>query len=112
VERLYSQGLYRVVSAMFAASFGRVPFSLGEALLWTGFGAAVALPPAAASARARAGRRRAVLASTLADASARGSAVLAFVDPLGTETTAPALCRAAGLDGGRDGFGATAVCES
>jgi len=33
VERLYSQGLYRVVSAMFAASFGRVPFSLGEALL-------------------------------------------------------------------------------
>jgi len=114
VERLYSQALYRVVSAAFAASFGRVPFSLGEALLWTGFGGAAAWTFRRLRQLVRArGRRRLVLVSTLADAwAAAGGLYLAFVILWGLNYRRPPYAALAGLDA-RPATVAelTAVCE-
>ena len=114
VERLYWQRLYRVVSAMFAASSGRVPFSLGEALLWTGVGGAAAWTFRRLRQLVRArGRRRALLVSTLADAwAAAGALYLAFVILWGLNYRRPSYASLAGLDA-RPATVAelTAVCE-
>jgi hypothetical protein len=114
VERLYSQGLYRAVSAMFAASFGQLPFSLGEALLWTGFGGAAAWTFRRLRRLVRArGRRGAVLVSTLADAwAAAGALYLAFVILWGLNYRRPPYAVLAGLDARPATVGElTAVCE-
>jgi len=114
VERLYSQSLYRVVSAMFAASFGRVSFSAGETLLWTAVGGAAAWTVRRLRRLVRArGRRRAVLVSTLADAwAAAGAVYLAFVILWGLNYRRPPYAVLAGLDA-RPATVAelTAVCE-
>jgi uncharacterized protein DUF3810 len=114
VERLYSQGLYRVVSATFAASLGRVPFSVGEALLWTGVGGAAAWTVRRLRRLVRArGRRRAVLVSTLADGwAAAGALGLAFVILWGLNYRRPPYAVLAGLDARPATVGElTAVCE-
>jgi len=100
VERLYSEKLYRLVAATFAAAFGRVPFSVGEALLWmaVGGGAAWTLRRLRRLARAR-GRRPAVLVSTLADAWAgSGALYLAFVILWGLNYRRPPFAALAGMD--------------
>ena len=114
VERLYAQRLYRVVSEMFAGSVGRVPFSLGEALLWTGIGGAGAWTFRRLRRLVRArGRRRAVLVSTLADAwAAAGALYLAFVVLWGLNYRRPPYAALAGLDARPATVGElVAVCE-
>jgi hypothetical protein len=114
VERLYAQRLYRVVSEMFAGSVGRVPFSLGEVLLWTGIGGAGAWTFRRLRRLGRArGRRRAVLVSTLADAwAAAGALYLAFVVLWGLNYRRPPYAALAGLDARPATVGElVAVCE-
>lgn len=114
VERLYSQGLYPFVSAMLAASLGRAPFSLAEALLWTGVGGAAgwSFRRLRRLVRAR-GRRRPVLVAMLADAwAAAGALYLAFVILWGLNYRRLPYAALAGLDA-RPATEAelTAVCE-
>ncbi|HVD78146.1 MAG TPA: DUF3810 domain-containing protein [Vicinamibacteria bacterium] len=114
VERLYSQSFYRVVSATFTAALGRVPFSVGEALLWAGVGGAAAWTVRRLRRLVRArGRRRAVLVSTLADGwAAAGALCLAFVILWGLNYRRPPYAVLAGLDARPATVGElTAVCE-
>jgi len=100
VERLYSEGLYRVVAAAWTASLGHVPFSVAEPLLWlTAAGAAAwAWRVLRRIARGR-GRRRVVLVSALADAwTALGALYLAFVLLWGLNYRRPPYSVLAGLD--------------
>jgi hypothetical protein len=114
VERLYSERLYRAVATTFAASLGRVPFSVGEALLglaipgftlWT-------LRTLGRLARAR-GKRRRVLFLGLARAwVASGAIYLAFVVLWGLNYRRPPYAVLAGLDARPATVGElTAVCE-
>jgi hypothetical protein len=114
VERLYSGTFYRVVATLFAASLGRVPFSVAEALLWTGAGGSAAwtLRRLRRLARER-GRRRAVALASVADAwGAAGALYLAFVVLWGLNYRRPPYAALAGLDA-RPATVAelTAVCE-
>jgi hypothetical protein len=69
VERLYSQGAYRIVAAVFAATLGRLPFSVGELLLWGVLGLAAAWVARGLVRLVRGrGRRRAVLGTALREA--------------------------------------------
>ena len=100
VERLYSETLYRVVATVFAATLGRVPFSVAEVLLWL----LVARAAAWTSRRLRQvvrerGRRRAVLLAGFADAwAAAGALYLAFVILWGCNYRRPPYAALTGLD--------------
>ena len=114
VERLYSERLYRVVAAVFAASLGRIPFSVGEVLLWLAVAGAAAwtLRLLRELARGR-GRRRAVLLSALAGAWVTGGALyLAFVVLWGLNYRRPPFAALARLDARPAAIAElTAVCE-
>jgi len=100
VERLYSERLYRAVAATFAASLGRVTFSVGEVLLGLAVaGAALwSLRVLVRLARAR-GRRRSVLLSALTRAwVASGALYLAFLVLWGLNYRRPPYAALAGLD--------------
>ena len=100
VERLYSERLYRAVAATFAAVLGRVPFSVGEALLGLAIAGAAwwILSLLGRLARGR-GRRRRVLLSALAGAwVASGAVYLAFVALWGLNYRRPPYADLAGLD--------------
>jgi hypothetical protein len=114
VERLYSERLYRAMAAVFAASVGRVPFSVAEVLLALTVGGAAAwsLRMLRQVARAR-GRRRAVLGSALAGAwVGTGALYLAFVILWGLNYRRPPYAALAGLDTRPATIAElTAVCE-
>jgi hypothetical protein len=114
VERLYAERVYRVAAALFAASLGRVPFSVAEVLLWsTVAGAATwSVRRLRQLARAR-GRRRAVLGSAVAGVwKATGALYLAFVILWGLNYRRPPYAALAGLDTHPATIAElTAVCE-
>jgi len=114
VERLYSQGVYRLVRAAFAATLGRVPFSVGETLLWGVIALAVAgvARGAARLVRAR-GRRWVVLVAQLrALWLVAGALYLTFLLVWGLNYRRRPYAELAGLDTRPATVGElTAVCE-
>lgn len=114
VERAYSQGLYRAVAAVFAASVGRLPFSMGEAVVILGIAFAVAWGVGVVWRLVRGrGRRWAVLRSALAEAWVSAGAVyLAFVVLWGLNYRRQPYAELAGLDTRPAAVDElTAVCE-
>jgi hypothetical protein len=100
VERAYSRGAYRVVAALFTASFGRLPFSVAEVLVWLAVAAAGRwlLRVCGRVWRDR-GRRRAVIGSALAGAwVGAGALYLAFLGLWGLNYRRPPYAELAGLD--------------
>jgi len=100
VERLYSEKLYRGVASAFAASLGRVTFSVGEMLLGLAVAGAVVwiLRLLVGLGRGR-GRRRRVLLCALARAwVASGALYLSFLVLWGLNYRRPPYAALAGLD--------------
>jgi hypothetical protein len=114
VERAYSRGFYRVVAGAFAASIGRLPFSVGEAVVILGIAIAAgwAMGVVRRLVRGR-GRRWAVLRSALAEAWVGAGAVyLAFVVLWGLNYRRQPYAELAGLDTRPAAIDElTAVCE-
>lgn len=101
VERLYSEGLYRAVAALFAATLGRLPLSVGEVILWSSLAVALAwiLRTLGRLVRARGRRRGAVLVAAFAGAwTVAGAVYLAFVVLWGLNYRRPPYAALAGLD--------------
>ena len=100
VERLYAEGFYRVVAGVLAVSLGRVPFSVGELLLWLAIGGTIAWAFRTLRRLVRGrGRRRAMLLTALVQAwVAAGAVYLVFVLFWGLNYRRPPYAALAGLD--------------
>ncbi len=100
VERLYTEGLYRVAAATFAVSVGRVPFSVGELLLWVATGGTIVwtFRTLRRLVRGRGRRRAALLAALFEMWAAAGALYFAFVLLWGLNYRRPPYAVLAGLD--------------
>jgi hypothetical protein len=100
VERVYSQGVYRVVAAAFAMTTGRLPFSVGELLVALAIAGASVWMAAVVRRLVRGrGRRRVILGAAFAEAwTGAGVVYLAFVLLWGLNYRRQPYAELAGLD--------------